>query len=112
MMIVITYVDRGGFDRYIAAEDRSALLQQVQQCAVDMAPGYADFVREAAAARYAVLDTRAAGRPYYGIVGDNVIARELSANRGEVEALANLLNRGQASELHFYEIIEDWFGRP
>lgn len=47
----------------------------------------------------------------YGIRGDHTTVHDLSSIESEANAFANLLNRGEASEIHVYDLIEDWFGR-
>ena len=47
----------------------------------------------------------------FGIAGNNVKAEEITTSRDEIDQLADLLNRNEVSEIHFFEILEDWFGR-
>ena len=47
----------------------------------------------------------------YGIVGKSVAAEDITTSREEISELLDLLNRNEISEIHFFDAIEDWFGR-
>ncbi|MCQ5128185.1 DUF6514 family protein [Butyricicoccus faecihominis] len=48
---------------------------------------------------------------WYGIAGNNVSAADITTSREEISELLDLLNRNEVSEIHFFDAIEDWFGR-
>ena len=47
----------------------------------------------------------------YGIAGNGVKAEDITTSREEINELAELLNRNEVSEIHFFDILEDWLGR-
>ena len=47
----------------------------------------------------------------YGIAGNGVSAADITTSREEIDELAELLNRNEVSEIHFFDVLEDWFGR-
>ena len=46
-----------------------------------------------------------------GIVGKSVAAEDITTSQEEISELLELLNRNEVSEIHFFDVIEDWFGR-
>lgn len=48
---------------------------------------------------------------WYGIRGVSVEIYDITTSEHEIRDLTDLLNRNDASELHIFDIIEDWFGR-
>ncbi|MCQ5128186.1 DUF6514 family protein [Butyricicoccus faecihominis] len=48
---------------------------------------------------------------WYGIAGNNVSAADITTSREEISELLELLNRNEVSEIHFFDALEDWFGR-
>lgn len=48
---------------------------------------------------------------WYGIAGNSVSAADITTSREEISELLDLLNRNEVSEIHFFDALEDWFGR-
>lgn len=46
-----------------------------------------------------------------GVQVGNTCINEITADRKEAEKLLSLLQRNQVSELHVWDVIEDWFGQ-
>jgi len=49
--------------------------------------------------------------PTYGISCGETVINDLSVNKEEVEEFVGVLNRCGASEIHAYELAEDFLGR-
>ena len=47
----------------------------------------------------------------YGIGGKSVEIHDISTRKDEIENFVRLLNRLNASEIHAYELVEDFLGR-
>ena len=46
----------------------------------------------------------------YGIAGETVEINDISIRKDEIEEFVRLLNRLEASEIHAYELVEDFLG--
>ena len=46
----------------------------------------------------------------YGIAGVTVEINDISTRKEEIEDFVRLLNRLEASEIHAYELVEDFLG--
>ncbi|MCH5196973.1 MAG: hypothetical protein J1F28_09670 [Oscillospiraceae bacterium] len=47
----------------------------------------------------------------YGIAGATVEINDISTRKEEIEEFVRQLNRLEASEIHAYELVEDFLGR-
>lgn len=47
----------------------------------------------------------------YGIRGETVEINDISTCKEEIAAFVELLNSSEASEIHAYELVEDYLGR-
>lgn len=47
----------------------------------------------------------------YGIGGDCVEIHDISTHKIEIESFVEQLNRLEASEIHAYELVEDYLGK-
>ncbi len=48
----------------------------------------------------------------YGIKIGNTIIEDISPDREKIEKFVECLNQNGASEIHAYELVEDFFGMP
>lgn len=51
------------------------------------------------------------GMETYGIQKGGTVINDISPDRAEIEAFVELLNRCDASEIHAYELVEDFLGK-
>ncbi len=51
------------------------------------------------------------GTKSYGIQKGETTINDISVNRAEIEEFVELLNRCDASEIHAYELVEDFLGK-
>lgn len=47
----------------------------------------------------------------YGISGETIEINDISTRKEEMERFVELLNRLEASEIHAYDLVEDFLGR-
>lgn len=47
----------------------------------------------------------------YGISRGSVVIRDVSTHRDEISEFVELLNRLDASEIHAYDLVEDFLGK-
>ena len=51
------------------------------------------------------------GKETYGIRKGETVINDISPDRAEIEEFVEQLNRYGASEIHAYELVEDFFGK-
>lgn len=47
----------------------------------------------------------------YGVRHGNIVINDISARKQEIKKFVRLLNRLGASEIHAYDLVEDFLGR-
>ena len=51
------------------------------------------------------------GKETYGIQKGETVINDISTDRAEIEEFVEQLNRCDASEIHAYELVEDFLGK-
>ena len=47
----------------------------------------------------------------FGIAGNGIKAEDITTSRDKINELVDLLNRNEVSEIHFFDVLEDWLGQ-
>lgn len=59
---------------------------------------------------YSVISNTCEGITRYGIKGDSLAVTDITVSEEEAQVLADWCTRNTVSEVHLYDVIEDWFG--
>lgn len=59
---------------------------------------------------YYVISNDKASVRQFGVRGEQVVIEDIAVNEQEVHGLVSLLNLHKVSELHTYDVVQDWYG--
>lgn len=60
---------------------------------------------------YSIVSSCMDGVRRYGIQGRTITVSDITVSSAEIEALLLKCNQHNLSEVHLFDVIEDWFGQ-